>query len=66
MSVPRCVNVPPRVSPPLFPVGVEGLGGPHELLQRTRQKRPPPHGHPGLGQSLQGQKTLHYIVVDAT
>lgn len=46
--------------------GVQGLRRPHELLQRTRQERPPAHGHPGLRQSLQGQKTLHYIVVNAT
>lgn len=56
------VSPPPTVSLP----GVEGLGRPDELLQRAGQERPPAHGHPGLRQSLQGQKALHYIVVDAT
>lgn len=50
-----------RVSP-----DIQGLCRPHELLQRTREERPPPHGHPCFRQSLQGQKTMHYIVVNAT
>lgn len=46
--------------------GFQSLSRPHELLQRTRQKRSSANGRPRLRQSLQGQKALHYIVVDAT
>ncbi|KAG7256806.1 hypothetical protein CRUP_028597, partial [Coryphaenoides rupestris] len=45
--------------------GVQGVGGPDEVLRRTRQVRPAGHGHPDLGKPLQGQKAVHYIVVDA-
>ena len=60
----------PATHPPVLlcvvPVGFQGLCRPHELLQRPCEERPSPHGHPRLRQSLQGQKNLHYIVVDAT
>ena len=46
------------------PTGVQGLGGPDELLRRTRQVRPSGDGHPRFGKPLQGQKALHYIVVE--
>lgn len=44
------------------PSGLQSFSRTDALLQRTCQKRPAAQGHPGLRESLQGQKNLQYIV----